>query len=432
MLNGRLDWHAGRVDDVEYQFGYSEGPRGRGNIGDVINPPHDQEITSRFQQLRWRHRLEGGGEWSLQFYYNHHESDEQVLTDPISVPPFGLLRIPVNYDVRSERTQIEFQQIVPWERWRLVWGVGIREDQVLWPGFLGVSEVVKNSHNWAFLNLEWRILDHWLLHAGAIAEHHDITGSDISPRVAMTYEFNRGHTVRAGYSVATRTPTLIEEQSNARFCITPGCALFDQTFYSSGNLAPERIQSTEVGYLARLTPTVTLDLRVFSDRLTRLIGMYGAPYPADPLDGDARDFRNSDEAKVLGTELQAQWRPLPQTRVVIGYANVQIESTDIDAWYSRSAPRNSASLLAMHDFSGGFQASAAFYYQDRMLFIDGDELDPLRRLDLRLAWRFRALETRGQLALVLQNVLGEQDTYYTNGSSISQPTGYVTLGLQFR
>jgi iron complex outermembrane receptor protein len=432
FLNGRFDWQAGRRDELEYQFGYSEGPRGRGAAGDAVNPPHDQEITSRFQQLRWRHRLEGGGEWSVQFYYNHHESDEQILTDPINVPPFGLLRIPVNYDVRSDRTQLEFQHIVPWERWRLVWGAGIREDQVTWPGFLGVSDAVKNSHNWVFLNLEWRILDQWLLHAGLMAEHHDITGSDTSPRVAMTYEFTRGHTLRAGYSVATRTPTLIEEQSFARFCIIPGCGLFNQTFSSDGNLVAERIRSTELGYLARLATGVTFDVRVFSDRLTRLIGTYDDAYPADLVDGEAINFRNSGEATVIGSEFQVQWRPLPQTRVVAGYANVQIKSGDNDELYSESAPRNSLSLLAMQDFAGAFQASAAYYYQDRMQFLDGDQLNALRRLDLRLAWRFRLADARSQLALVLQNVLGEQDSYHTDGRSLSRPMGYVTLDLQFR
>lgn len=431
LLNGRLDWQAGRLDDLEFQFGYGGGPRGRGVAGDAVNPPHDQEITSRFQQLRWRHRLDGGSEWSLQLYYNHHESDEQILTDPINVPPFGLLRIPVNYDVRSERYQLEFQHIIPRDRWRLVWGIGGREDQVTWPGFLGTADTIDNGHYWLFANFEWRLLDHWLLHAGMMAERHDITGSDTSPRISTTYEIVRGHTLRAGYSIATRTPTLIEEQSNARFCITPGCALFDQTFYSSGNLVAERIKSTELGYLARLTPALSFDARVFNDRLSRLISMVTVPYP-DPLDGDTRDFRNLDEATVFGSELQIQYQPQPQTRLVFGFANVQIKSTDTDALYSRSAPRNSLSLLAMHEFAGQFQASAAFYYQDRMMFVDGDLLDPLRRLDLRLAWRFRAVNARGQVALVLQNVLGEQESYYDNGTSIAQPVGYLNLSAQFR
>jgi iron complex outermembrane receptor protein len=81
LMNARVDWRAGVRDDVEYQFGYNQGPRGRGDAADIFNPPHDQEITSRFQQLRWRHRLDNGGEWSVQFYHNHHESDEQIVAD---------------------------------------------------------------------------------------------------------------------------------------------------------------------------------------------------------------------------------------------------------------------------------------------------------------------------------------------------------------
>jgi len=432
MVNGRVDWQPSRHDDVGYQFGYNQGPRGRGVFGDPLNPPHDQEITSRFMQAAWRHRLDGGSEWQLQFYYNHHESDEQILTDPVNVPPFGLLRIPVNFDVRSDRYQAELQHSVPWDRWRIVWGMGTREDRVLWPGFLGTPETVDNSHSWLFLNLEWRILDHWLVHAGAMAERHDITGDDTSPRLATTYEFLRGHTLRAGYSTAVRTPALIEEQSFARFCIIPSCALFDQTFYSSGNLGPERIQSAELGYLGRLTPGVTLDARLFRDRLTNLIGMYTVPYPADPLDGDARNFRNSDKALVIGSEFQLEVRPARQSRLLFAYANVQIHSSDIDAGYSQSAPRHSFSALAIQDFAGQFQASTAFYYQEPMQFLDGDPLGPLRRLNLRLAWNFRVSDARGQIALVFQNVLGTQETYYTDGTTLSRPTGFLTTALQFR
>lgn len=429
FLSGRADWQAGRHDEFEFQFGYNQGPRGRGTFGDAVNPPHDQEITSRFQQLRWRHRLDGGSEWALQLYYNHHESDEQVLTDPIAVPPLGTFRIPINYDVSSDRYQLEFQHSIPWERLRLVWGAGGREDQVKWPGFLGTTEAVDNFHYWLFLNLEWRVLEGWILHAGAMAERHDITGSDVSPRLATTYQMARGHTLRLGYSTATRTPTLIEEQSNARFCVTPTCTLYDQTFYSSGNLSPERIESTELGYLGRLLPALTLDARLFRDRISDLIGIYTAPYP-DPLDGDARNFRNLDKATVFGAEVQLQYQPERHTRLVFGYANVLIDSRNQDAFYSRSAPRNSLSFLAIRDFLTHFQASGAFYYQDEMLFIDGDPLDPLRRLDLRLAWRFRAADARGQLALVLQNILGEQPVF--SNAAVSQPTGYLTLGVQFR
>jgi hypothetical protein len=111
-------------------------------------------------------------------------------------------------------------------------------------------------------------------------------------------------------------------------------------------------------------------------------------------------------------------------------ANTLIESNDFDSPYSSSAPRNNVSLLALQDLSPSWQVSSAFYYQDKMRFIGGDPLGALRRLDLRLARRFRLADARGEAAIVFQNVLGAQTAYSVETRNAQ--VGYFTLGLQFR
>jgi iron complex outermembrane receptor protein len=428
FMNGRMDARAGERDEFEFQFGYNEGPRGRGEAGDPVDYPRDQEITSRFQQIRWRHRLDSGDELAVQFYYNHHESDEQVLSLPI--PELGGFQIPVNYDVKTERYDAEVQHTMGLgESLRLVWGAGARLDLVDWPGFLGNTEPLDNRYYRLFANLEWRATPRLLLNAGVMAENSDITGSDLSPRLAANYQLKPGHTLRAGVSSATRQPVLIEEQGNARFCLDPTCTLFNQTFYSSGNLEPERILSNEIGYLGRMTSTLTLDLRFFRDHVTRLITGFDAVY-ADPWDNVAIDFRNRDEAMITGGELQLQWQPERNSRVLLGYANLHIASDDLDAYYSQSAPRNSLSLLGLHELGDGLLASAAFYYQDEMTFVGEHPIGVLRRLDLRLAQRFRLVDARGEAAIVLQNVLGKQVSF-NEEDSIADRIGFITVNFSF-
>jgi iron complex outermembrane recepter protein len=430
FMNGRMDARPGEHDEIELQFGYNEGPRGRGKAGDLIDYPRDQEITSRFQQIRWRHRLDSGDEVAAQLYYNHHESDEQVLSLPI--PALGGFQIPINYDLRTERYDAEVQHTVGLgESLRLVWGAGARLDLVEWPGFLGSTEPLDNRYYRLFANFEWRATQRLVLNAGAMAENSAITGSDLSPRVAVNYQFLPGHTLRASVSSATRQPVLIEEQGNARFCLDPTCTLFDQSFYSSGNLDPERILSNELGYLGRLAPTLTLDLRLFRDHVTRLITGFDGFYDDSLPDNEATDFRNRDKAMITGSELQLHWQPERNSRVILGYANVRIESHDLDAAYSESAPRNSVSLLGLHELGDGLLASAAFYYQDEMRFVDEHPIGVLRRLDLRLAQRFRLADAQGEAAVVLQNVLGKQVSY-NEEDSIADRVGFFTVNFRFR
>lgn len=430
FMNGRMDARPGERDDIELQFGYNEGPRGRGYAGSLDNYPHDQEITSRFQQIRWRHRLDSGDEVAAQFYYNHHESDEQVLSLPI--PALGGFQVPINYDIRSERYDAEVQHTVGLgESLRLVWGAGARLDLVEWPGFLGSTEPLDNRYYRLFANIEWRAMPRLVLNAGAMAENSAITGSDLSPRVAVNYQFMPGHTLRAGVSSATRQPVIIEEKGNARFCLNATCTLFDQSFYSSGNLVPERILANELGYLGRLAPTLTLDLRLFRDHVTRLITGFDGFYDDSLPDNEATDFRNRDKAMITGSELQLHWQPERNSRVVLGYANVRIESNDLDAVYSESAPRNSVSLLGLHELGDGLLASAAFYYQDEMRFVDEHPIGVLRRLDLRLAQRFHLADAQGEAAVVLQNVLGKQVSY-NEEDSIADRAGFLTINFRFR
>jgi iron complex outermembrane receptor protein len=431
QMNGRIDHSEGK-NDVEFHFGYNEGPRGRGEAGSATDIPRDQEITSRFEQLRWRHRLDGGGDVSLQYYHVHHEWDDryQTLPLPIPIPPFSVI-IPLVLDVRSDRYDVELQHTLSaWETVRMVWGLGARKDENLSPTYLGTPQTVTDHLNRLFANVEWRASPHLVVNAGAMYEKYDLTGGAVSPRLALNYRLSPAHTVRASISSADRQPVAFEEGSNERICANPTCTLFDQIYQSSGQLRPEHIDSSEIGYLGRLTPAINVDLRLFRDQVFDLISDYKRLYPSDLVNGKTFDFRNGGKATLFGSEMQVQYQPERETRVILGMANTQIQSNDFDSFYSTSGPRNNLSLLALHDLSPSWQVSSAFYYQDKMRFIGGDPLGVLRRLDLRLAQRFTLADAHGEAAIILQNVLGAQTAYSVE--TVNAQVGYFTLSLHFR
>ena len=436
-LNGRIDYSKG-LSDVEFHYGYNEGPRGYGESGSLTDIPRDRDITSRFEQLRWRYRFDGGGDVSLQVYHVHHEWDDRYQTLPIPIPlPPGSVVIPISLDVRSDRYDIEIQHTLSaWGPVRLVWGAGERRDENLSPNFLGTPDPVVDRLSRVFTNVEWRATGRVIVNAGAMYEKYDITGGAVSPRLAVNYLLTPAHTLRASASSANRQPVAFENGSNERICADPGCVLFDQLYLSSGNLRPEHIDSGELGYAGRFGNAVKIDLRVFHDKIYDLISDYKRPYP-DPVNGMTFDFRNGGKATLFGSELHLQYQPQRGTRFILNASNTQIESNNFDNFYERSVPRNILSFLAMHDLTPLWKFSAAYYYQDRMKYIGGDPIDRMNRLDLRLAHQIPLAEGRAEVAAVLQNaavvlqdVLRGQSVY--QAETISSQRAYLTMSIRFR
>ncbi len=439
FLTTALSYAWGKSDSIDAQFGYSGGVNEKGSFDDVASPPRDQRTISRFEQLRWQHDLGQGNNFSVQFYHNFNELDEQYEIGPIlvSVPPFPpfTVQIPINSDVTSERYDLELQNAFGLSRdLRGVWGVGWRVDQVVAPGFLGTSERQENRAQRLFLNMEWRTTQKLTLNAGAMWEHDDIVGGDVSPRVALNYQLTPRQTLRASVSRATRNPVLVEERINLRICGDPACNIFNQVYLSSGGLEPETIESRDIGYFARVLGNLTLDMRVYQDKLSGLIETYSRPYPQDLVDSTTGDFRNGFNARVNGVETQITYRPNFKDRIILGYAYTHIKSNEDRPNYSASAPQGSGSLLWMHALSDKYQTSLAYYYVGSMAFLDSHQIDPLSRLDLRLARKYGWGKVDGDIALVVQSALGGYDEYYPPAEQTNEfgRRIFISLGMNFR
>lgn len=411
MLSGRFDYQPGDSNQWSFQFGDSYGWRAQGGPLNITYPPHRLNSGWNFQQLDWHDDKGDGDGLSFKLYHQFDQTSERFQTLPVTIPSFGVLVGDLNYDIRSNRYDAEFQQITTLsDSLRTVWGIGTRLDQVLSQSYLGISTPVSNHEYRIFGHGEWHMTRDFYTNIGAMLEHADFGGTAVSPSASLNYILSPGRTLRLSASSATRYPVAIEEVSNQHFSAGP---IVDQVLMSSGGLGPERIRTMDFGYVGDLgSPALWIDTRIFHSRIRDLIAYYNIPFPADNYDGKALDFSNRDSADLNGAELQLNYNPTPETRVVVNYAYLNISSKTV----STSAPHHNISALIIHNLPSGVDLSAAFYFTSDMYGLDtGTYVGAQRRLDLILSAPFTQLSSNARFSITLQSVSGSyQDFKYVN------------------
>ncbi|WP_232504399.1 TonB-dependent receptor plug domain-containing protein [Sulfuricella denitrificans] len=453
MLNFRADYHLSAVDQFEFQFGFNGGSRQEGWSVDSFYP-RNKSVENHFEQLRWRRSLDLGNELSVQFYHS-----QESTADTLYPTASGYQGLSFNADVVAHRYDLEVQHTFsPSDHTRLVWGGSVRLDQTYWPLYLNRQDSFDFHLARLFGNLEWRVKPEVLVNVGAMAENNDFTGTDVTPRMAVNWHFAAGHTLRASHSKATRTPTLYEAEADNRYRVPTGVPAFPQAdliFRSATNgLRPERIASTELGYIGHLA-SLNVDFRLFHDELTDLISPYkynpcnptgtlpnlggyvvppfvpaGLTVPGIACYGvSSTASHNAGSAVVKGFETQLQWQLGQRTKLIYGLSHTRIASPNEDGQaYTNSAPTNSQSLMLTHRFNDRWSGSLMGYQVGEVRMVGADSgpdklsyfVDTYRRWDGRVAYRFKAGTGNGELALVVQNLA---DSNYFEYRHDNQPPG---------
>jgi len=408
----RGDFRTSPVDTFELQLGINGDSHTVGHDGSQTGPPRDANITSYFQQLRWRRALDENEEISIQFYHNYWKKNEDYLTAPLDLSALGLgvVPVPISSDGAADRYDLEFQHILnPFNDWRFVWGAGARLDQARARAYFGTDDTVENRIYRLFGNAEWRARPDTVVNAGAMLEKDDLGGTNLSPRLALNHHLSPHDTVRFSASTATHTPVFIEEKGNARFFYNG--VLLESDIESRGGLKAETMRSYEIGYLGQIPdPNLSIDLRIYQDRIHNQISELNVP-SADPMNGRTLDYRNEGQVEVRGTDIQLDYRPTRDTRFILSYANMKAFADGLSAdanftaeEHQRSVPAFSGSLLVMHRFSSLWQGSLAYYRTDDIDWLgSGDYNKGHGRLDVRIARNFRLDGARGEAAFVIQN-----------------------------
>ena len=435
-LTGRADYQASATDRWEFQAGIAESPQGKGALfSDLSDPPRTQHKENNFVQLRWERSNTTGHEFHVQFHRDEHVTRDLILVGPVTtdldaatvnkltgIPLPGILTASALLDgyLRTQRHDLEFQhRYSPAQGARFVWGGSLRMDRVRSEGWFGRDDWLYHHLYRVFGNAEIPVTQDLKFNMGAMLEHNDIIGHDLSPRLALNYRLAEQHSLRTAWSLASRTPAMIEEIGNlvgnidAELTI-PGVGSQDftvaeQLILSSGGLPRERIESVELGYFGEFFERrLQLDVKVFYDEVDKLITLTTTQNkPIALLSNNLIDFEPTDRARLQGIETQLDWRPSTHTMVRFGHAYVDIDSDDVQEEYSQSAPRNSYLLFASHRFPRQLDASLAWHYTERMQWLEWESINAISRLDLRFAKGFRLGKQKAQLALVGQNILGD-------------------------
>ncbi|MGE5027509.1 MAG: TonB-dependent receptor plug domain-containing protein [Betaproteobacteria bacterium] len=416
LLTFRADYRIDTTSELEFQLGYNGGDRQEGSSG-ANEIGVNKRADNHFEMLHWRRALEGNGELSVQFYHATESSFGSAL-DLTS----GNTR---NGDVIANRYDLEVQHTFsPGDTTRMAWGGSVRYDKTYAPVWLSDNIQAQPFHlARLFGTLEWRARSDLIFNLGAMSENNSVTGTDITPRMAVNWHLTPEHTLRLGNSTATRTPT-VRELSVAQPYLDAG--ILHHT------LQPERINSTEIGYLGSFTG-LKVDFRLFRDKLTDLIAENASSVRDDNL--------NSGRAVVKGFETQLKWDIGKQTRVIYSLSHIKISSRNEDRMsYTNGAPTNSQSLMLTHKFDHrwstslvGYQVGETHLPEVNMGPNDNPRyfIDSYRRWDGRIAYSFRSGAANGELALIVQNLADAHYFEYSHDNEFPGRTAWINLKLDF-
>ncbi|MCK9387100.1 MAG: TonB-dependent receptor [Sulfuritalea sp.] len=428
-------------DEVTLQMGAGETARGDG-AGTAGNPFRTIGQSDVFLLLRWQRQLAADEKLELRVTHGRESFASQVM-----VSGLGMTALSAS-DASVERTELGLQHSRAFNaKWRLAWGGEWRHEALHSPSLYFTEDTI-SLHNWrVFTTVEWRPHDQWLLQASGMEEGHSYTGSKFSPRLAANFHVTPDHTLRAGVTKSWRTPAFYELRADSRlFNQAPGVVLLGLfpvpvgtqapvvgwPYLSSGTVRAESLISHEVGYLGYIRQAnLRIDARAFVERIndrimaeTRTI-----PNPAYPLlPYTSYDFVNRPGPHLHGFEYQFDWRPLPDTRLILSEMHIRSEIGSA-ADEAREAPFRNTALTWLQSLPGGFEFSAISTASTPFKWSGGDLINTPRRLDVRLGKPFALGATRGELSVTVQAINGGSQIYQLNQRFDRR--AFATLRLNF-
>ena len=437
FLNGRFDWQRSHDSDLSVQFGFSRGDwnSGRDNPLDPLSvvEPREQDSRAQFVQMVYHQVVSPHREWRIQAYYTRNRFDANMKGDLTGLGLPGSFVVVDQYQLQT-RASLELQVDETWsDTLRGVWGAELRHETVNSPQSFNSDRTLDGSLFRAFANIEWHMHPQWLLQGGAMLEKHYYTGTDVSPRVAISYTLAPGHVLRAGISRAYRSPTFFEQDGNQIYPVT-GAPPDEIRTVPAEPLSPERLISRELAYLGRYRPAkLEWDIRLYNDRISNFIGDDDQIdfFPGDLIASDFR-YDNIGIVESRGGEMQLRWKPDATFDLSVHYARAKLTArTSVNNFNEdipQSAPRNSWGLLAIWRPAPGWETSlGAWHYDDTKWLSEGDLVQNHTRIDARIARRWRWQGQQVEAALVGQN-LGEDYAEFRDTNIFSQRV-YGSLSL---
>lgn len=419
-LQFRADWLPSANDEGMLQLGAGETARGDGE-GLAGNPLRTAAQSDVYVLLRWQRQLAVDEKLELRVSHEREAFDDKaLLTGNIGGPVSA-----VNDASGSvQRTELGLQHAFTVSKvLRVAWGGEWRYELLNAPPLYFDAGSI-SLHQWrGFATLEWRPHEQWLLQASGMQEGHSYTGSAFSPRLAANFHLTPDHTLRAGVTKSQRSPTFYELRADTRlFNLTPGNPFVPVgaqipgvgwLYRSSGTVKAESLISHELGYLGHFRQAnLKIDARAFVERMNDRITVEGKTIPNPPFPAYAvKDFVNRPGPHLRGFEYQFDWRPLPDTRLVLAEMHIRSKPGTF-ADEQLEAPTRSNSLAWFQKLPGDVDFTAISTSSTPFKWAAGGQLiNTPRRLDVRLAMPFALGATRGEASVTVQAINGGHQIY---------------------
>lgn len=413
ILNYRGEFSLGARENLGIQFGSLSGTRGIGDVADSPDLHFEQDVKSVFFQTDYRLELNSGSLVQGKFFFNRLKTTEDapLAAIPSLIPPGAYFES----DLMAQRWHAELQlNSSHGTNLRSAVGAYLRRDSVKSLLFWNRTDSLDVDSRGVFGHLEWRFSDTWLVNAGAFWEDYELVDSKLSPRVTLHWQPSAQHAFRIGVSRAFRNPVLFETSADRRVRVLASdgslLGVLPPLFLSQGDVAPESIVSREIAYLGQWPDKdLTLDVRLFKEHISNYIDSVCPS--VDEEDCKARNllspsyqpryWDNVGDAWQQGYEIQAKWNPTPANMVMLNHAYLNIDSQLGEVRYS---PPHMTGLHLMHGFPGGIEMTLSHYWVSSFQAIGQGPIPSYKRLDARLAKRFRLQDMSGLIALTWQNL----------------------------
>ena len=443
IINGRANLKISDIHDIDFQLGYAEGKREEGDTEPdaFIFTPRTHDISNHFELVKWNMHLSPKYDLYLQAFHTRDNSDDLVTTatlpTPVS-PSIQSFRNPYEFDRYDIETQLSATLS---DDFQYALGGSIRRDNLYSPFWIGSNQVQKFDLMRLFAQAQYDIHPKLTLNGGFMIEHNDFTNSDFSPRASMNIHVTPNQTLRLGYSEAFRTPSYLEEKFRGGVTLTTSIPqrILLQRFFNEGDLKPEKIQSRELGYVAKW-PSLSLDAKFFHDTISNYITEFDNNNFVTPANtilagGDVGTFRNQGSLDTRGFETQIQWMLSTDTKLMVNYAHMKnlpnnVKSNEIDDLID-ATPRDISSFLLTHRFNSDWDASFSGYYNSPVRALgDGNPVDSNHRFDARVAKRFKLDACDGELSLNIQNLTDRHEKEFAD-YNVLRRRAFVNVRLDF-
>ena len=314
---------------------------------------------------------------------------------------------------------------------RMSLAVGSRHDSFETELFLGGPGRVSQVSNRLNANLEWTASDALTINLGNALEKIRNKDNTNSYRAAANYQLSKKHIFRLAGSKSYRDPTLLEVNQNSIYTYDnqgDEITLYTRVF-SDDDIANEKQVSREIGYLGLFQDkNLSLDIRIFDEELTSLIGERRGP-SSGPLQDSVNIIDNTENVKLKGIEWQLQYRPTNQLLLSLNHSYLVAEG---DSWYGydkhddaasendhildldKTVPENMANLLVSYEMSGGLKLSGSYHYKEGYKPKPGRvSLPSHSRFDFKASKRWFSQSNWMELSLTAQNVGDDYQEHFS-------------------